>query len=92
MKTGVRIGVDIGGTFTDIVARRADGAVFIEKLLSSVHDYSEAILEGVLRVLRRAEAAASDVQEVVHGTTVATNAILERRGAHTGLHHDQGIS
>ena len=91
MKGRIRIGVDIGGTFTDIVARREDGAVFIEKLLSSVHDYSEAILEGVIRILRRADADPGDVHEVVHGTTVATNAILERKGAHTGLITTKGF-
>jgi len=87
----MRIGVDIGGTFTDLVARRGDGAVFVEKVLSSVHDYSEAILTGVLRLLERAEASAADVVEVVHGTTVATNAILERKGAHTGLITTRGF-
>lgn len=85
MKESIRIGVDIGGTFTDIVARKDDGSVFIEKVLSSVQDYSEAIVEGVTRILKRAQVQPQDVQEVVHGTTVATNAILERKGAHTGL-------
>ena len=85
MSGSIRIGVDIGGTFTDIVGRRDDGAVFVEKVLSSVHDYSEAIVEGVSRILGRAEVAPGDVREIVHGTTVATNAILERRGAHTAL-------
>ncbi len=91
MNRKIRIGVDIGGTFTDIVARREDGAIFIEKILSSVHDYSEAILEGLTRILRRANADPGDVEEVVHGTTVATNAILERKGAHTGLITTQGF-
>lgn len=91
MKASIRIGVDIGGTFTDIVACREDGSVFVEKVLSSVHDYSEAILEGVNRILRHADAAPGDVEEVVHGTTVATNAILERKGAHTGLITTRGF-
>ncbi len=90
-KDKIRIGVDIGGTFTDIVARRADGAVYVEKILSSVHDYSEAIIEGTLRLLARADARPGDVVEVVHGTTVATNAILERKGSHTGLITTRGF-
>ena len=88
---GIRIGVDIGGTFTDIVARSDDGSVFIEKVLSSTEDYSIAIVEGVRRLLRRAQAEAGAVQEVVHGTTVATNAILEKKGAHTGLVTTRGF-
>ncbi|HYF19926.1 MAG TPA: hydantoinase/oxoprolinase family protein, partial [Ramlibacter sp.] len=87
----IRIGVDIGGTFTDLVARRADGTVFVEKVLSSVQDYSEAILHGVRRLLERAGASPADVVEVVHGTTVATNAILERKGAHAGLITTRGF-
>ena len=87
----IRIGVDIGGTFTDIVARRDDGAIFVEKILSSVHDYSESIIEGVQRLLVRADASPHDVIEVVHGTTVATNAILEKKGAHTALLMTRGF-
>lgn len=91
MRGSVRIGVDIGGTFTDIVARRDDGAIYVEKLLSSVHDYSEAIVEGIARLLRRAGSDGAQVVEVVHGTTVATNAILERKGARTGLVTTKGF-
>jgi N-methylhydantoinase A/oxoprolinase/acetone carboxylase beta subunit/N-methylhydantoinase B/oxoprolinase/acetone carboxylase alpha subunit len=87
----MRIGVDIGGTFTDIVGRRDDGVVFVEKVLSSVNDYSEAIVEGISRILGRAGVSPKDVREVVHGTTVATNAILERRGAHTALLTTRGF-
>ena len=79
------IGVDIGGTFTDLVGVDDDGVIFTEKVLSSVHDYSEAIAEGISAILARSGIAASSVQEVVHATTVATNAILERKGARTGL-------
>lgn len=91
MGEGIRIGVDIGGTFTDIVARRDDGSIHIEKVLSSVDDYSLSIVEGIRRILRRAGAGAGAVLEVVHGTTVATNAILERKGAHTALLMTRGF-
>ncbi len=79
------VGVDIGGTFTDIVGLTSEGHILTEKVLSSVHDYSEAIALGVAQMLKRAELEAASVQEVVHATTVATNAILERKGARTGL-------
>ncbi|MGH7322785.1 MAG: hydantoinase/oxoprolinase N-terminal domain-containing protein, partial [Candidatus Rokuibacteriota bacterium] len=102
--TRVRIGVDIGGTFTDIVFLQADGRVWTRKVPSSVDNYARAIVEGVRELLddpdlRRArvivenvdglmaESALSgrDIAEVVHGTTVASNAIIEQKGARTGL-------
>jgi 5-oxoprolinase (ATP-hydrolysing) len=85
------IGVDIGGTFTDLVGIRVDGATFVEKVLSSVEDYSEAIEAGISAILRRAGGDPGCVREVVHGTTVATNAILEGKGARTGLITTQGF-
>lgn len=79
------IGVDIGGTFTDLVGISGDGQIYTEKVLSSVHDYSEAIAAGIAAILERSKTGARAVQEVVHATTVATNAILEGKGARTGL-------
>ena len=79
------IGVDIGGTFTDLVGIADDGRIYTEKVLSSVHDYSEAIATGISAILDRTGVASTAVQEVVHATTVATNAILEGKGARTGL-------
>jgi 5-oxoprolinase (ATP-hydrolysing) len=87
----IRIGVDIGGTFTDIVAAHQDGRVFVEKNLSSVHDYSESIAVGIQSILKRADVAAAAVYQVVHGTTVATNAILEGRGARSALITTRGF-
>lgn len=80
-----RVGVDVGGTFTDLVLISPNGSTFTRKVLSSTGDYARAILEGVAELLRDAGLHAEDVAEVLHGTTVATNAILERRGARTGL-------
>ncbi len=71
----VKFGVDTGGTFTDVVARQEDGSIRVHKLLSTPLDPSAAIAAGVLHIHPSGEA------EVVHGTTVATNAVLERRGA-----------
>ena len=80
-----RIGVDIGGTFTDIVALGADGSVLTRKVSSTPDDYGQGILDGLDAVLREAGIAPSDVDDVVHATTVATNAVLEGKGAKTGL-------
>lgn len=80
----IRIGVDIGGTFTDLIGV-CGGWVYVEKILSSVDDYSVSIADGIGAILQRSGASAADVYQVVHGTTVATNAILEGRGAKSGL-------
>ncbi len=80
-----RVGVDIGGTFTDIVFLDPEGRVHTKKVSSSVDDYARAIVEGLREVFRETGLAGADVVEVLHGTTVASNAILELRGARTGL-------
>ena len=81
----VRLGVDISGTFTDLVALGQDGAVHTKKVSSSVDDYARAILDGLRELGRDAGLPPSAIAEVLHGTTVASNAILELRGARTGL-------
>jgi N-methylhydantoinase A len=86
-----RIGVDIGGTFTDIVLLDDDGRVHTKKVSSSVDDYARAIVEGVRELFRETGLAGADVSEVLHGTTVASNAILELRGARTGLITTRGF-
>lgn len=73
------VGVDVGGTFIDYVAVDATGGVRTHKHLSRPADLAAAFLEGLR------EAAPAGTQRLVHGTTVATNALLERRGAKTGL-------
>jgi N-methylhydantoinase A len=83
--SGVRIGIDIGGTFTDIVVLRADGSLQTKKISSTVDDYARAIVTGLGEVLRASGVAPAEVAEIRHGTTVASNAILERKGAKTGL-------
>jgi N-methylhydantoinase A len=84
----VRLGIDIGGTFTDVVAVRADGTVWSLKIPSTPDDFARAI-ESALTAWLQAEGSA--VTEVVHGTTVATNAILERKGATTALVTTRGF-
>jgi len=80
-----RLGVDVGGTFTDLVLVAPDGRALTRKVLSTTPNYGEAIIEGVRELLASAGLEPGAVGEVIHGTTVATNAILERRGARTGL-------
>ena len=85
------LGVDIGGTFTDIVLLRADGALFSRKLLSTPGDYSLAIEEGVADLMRGAGVGGDEIGQLAHGTTVATNAIIERRGAVAALITTRGF-
>src|SRR5436190_24024694 len=88
---GLRVGIDVGGTFTDIVFLSADGTVLTRKILSSPDDYSRTIRAGLQEIIRDAGVAPGDVHEVMHGTTVATNAILEGKGARTGLLTTRGF-
>src|SRR3954454_3845590 len=76
-----RIGVDVGGTFTDVIAHDPDGTARIVKVLSTPPDYDTAVVDAVAALTKDGLPVAG----VVHGTTVATNAVLERRGARTAL-------
>ena len=87
----IRIGVDVGGTFTDVVLPAADGSLHALKLLSSPEDYGRAIVAGAKELLESAGVDAAAVDELVHGTTVATNAVLEGTGAPTGLLTTRGF-
>jgi N-methylhydantoinase A len=80
------IAVDIGGTFTDVtLAARRSGHIWQVKTPTTPHDPSDAFARGIRQVLEEAGVAPSQVGGVFHGTTVATNAILERKGARVGL-------
>ncbi len=81
----MRLGIDIGGTFTDIVYVGDDGEVATRKVLSSPDDYSRSIRESLPGMFEERAVNGSALREVIHGTTVATNAILEQRGANTAL-------
>src|SRR2546421_11614785 len=78
-----RVGVDTGGTFTDFVFQ-AEGELRIFKLASTPDDPSRAIIEGLRRIALETGSPLSEI-EVVHGTTVGTNALLQRRGARIAL-------
>ena len=81
-----RIGVDIGGTFTDLVwVDETTGAVRVGKLLTTPKDPSQAVEEGVVTLLHEAGAGAGAVRALIHGTTLATHALIERKGARVGL-------
>ena len=84
-----RIGVDVGGTFTDVVLSRNSSILATAKIPSTSGDYAKAILSGILRTLD--ERNPKNIHDVVHATTVATNAILENRGAKTGLITTKGF-
>ncbi|MEC7535984.1 MAG: hydantoinase/oxoprolinase family protein [Pseudomonadota bacterium] len=89
--TNYRVGVDIGGTFTDIVFMDENGGVFTKKISSSVDNYAQAIVDGLAEVFESHGLSGQDVLEVLHGTTVASNAILEHKGAKTGLIGTKGF-
>ena len=86
-----RVGIDIGGTFTDLVMERDDGQLATRKVPSTPDDYSRGIVDGLLAWLAGAGAGPGAVTGIVHATTVATNAILERRWARTGLLTTEGF-
>ena len=89
----IRLGVDIGGTFTDLVLideRR--GAVHVAKVLTTPDDPAEGTLSGFRKILESAGLKASDLASIVHATTLITNALIERKGARTGLITTQGFS
>ena len=82
----IRMAFDIGGTFTDIVLHDAGpGALYIAKTLTTPDDLARAVLDGLDDVLKQAGRAPGEIDALLHATTVATNAILERRGAKTAL-------
>ena len=92
MTTGVRIGVDIGGTFTDLIlVNEQTGAFTIGKVLTTPADPSQAVETALTDALQRAGIAPREVSHIVHGTTLVTNAIIERRGARTALLTTQGF-
>src|SRR3978361_558910 len=85
------IGVDIGGTFTDVVCRLEDGSVRIAKIPTTGGDPSRAVLTALEMAQRDWGLDPADIMRFVHGTTVATNAVLERKGARIGLITTEGF-
>ncbi|HUP32217.1 MAG TPA: hydantoinase/oxoprolinase family protein [Gaiellaceae bacterium] len=87
MSGRARIGVDVGGTFTDVILLTPDGRAVVRKVLSTPPEYDRAVIASVAELASGGDRPA----EVVHGTTVATNAVLERRGSRTALVTTEGF-
>ncbi|MDH3463969.1 MAG: hydantoinase/oxoprolinase family protein, partial [Acidimicrobiia bacterium] len=85
----MRIAVDIGGTFTDLVLTTRGGVVATGKILTTADDPARAVIEGIEQLL--SEVDPSSVSDVVHGTTLVSNALIERKGAVTGLMTTEGF-
>jgi N-methylhydantoinase A len=86
----LRIAVDIGGTFTDVVLQRGSQQSST-KLLTTPQAPEQAMVDGILQVLAQVGAAPQDVDLLIHGTTLATNALIERKGARTGFITNAGF-
>jgi N-methylhydantoinase A len=87
-----RIGADIGGTFTDLILVDDDGRTWqVGKVLTTPDRPDDAVLAGLPDVLRAAGVAPGDVSQVIHGTTLFTNAVIERRGPRTALVTTRGF-
>ena len=87
-----RLGVDVGGTFTDLMlVRDEDGATYRVKTPSTPADPSQGVLVGVRRILEESGMAPEELASIMHGTTVATNAVLESKGARVGLITTEGF-
>ncbi len=84
-ENGYGVGADIGGTFTDIVVKAPDGMCVTRKVLSTPDDYSRGIIAGLREIAVERAIPVASLREVIHGTTIATNAILEHKGAKTAL-------
>src|SRR5690606_21968009 len=85
MDNSLQIAVDIGVTFTDVVGRNSNGQLCYFNILSTRSDESLAVLESISRMKQDWQIEASSISRFMHGTTVATNAVLERKGAKLGL-------
>ena len=85
-----RLGVDIGGTFTDVVLE-LDSQQYSTKVLTTYTAPENAILDGLHQVCKKADITPADITQIIHGTTLATNALIERRGAKTALITTQGF-
>ena len=95
IKTGqVRVGVDVGGTFTDLVladTRHGGQIVVVHKVPSTPEDQSIGVVTGVVELCRMAGIAPGDIDALFHGTTVATNMVIERKGASVGMITTRGF-
>ena len=89
-KESVRLGVDIGGTFTDVVLEVGQSS-YSTKVLTTYVAPENAIIAGIQQVCEKASISPSEIDQIIHGTTLATNALIERRGAKTALITTEGF-
>ena len=89
--SGARVGVDIGGTFTDLVLSDGEGRAWFDKRASTPAQPERAVLDGIVDLLGRADLRPDDLVEVLHGTTVGSNTLLQQSGARTGLITTKGF-
>jgi N-methylhydantoinase A len=87
----IRVGADIGGTFTDLILLDAQGQMHLSKVLTTHHDPALAVLDGLRQVVRAAGIDLRQVDSIIHGTTLVINALIERRGARTALICTEGF-
>lgn len=88
----IRIGVDVGGTFTDLIlVDEQRGESWVHKVPSTPHDPSEAVITGIREICEMAKISPEKIDQIFHGTTVATNIVLEHNGAHVGMITTEGF-
>lgn len=91
----IRVGVDVGGTFTDIVLEQSGKggkqSIFVHKVTSTPADQSVAVVKGIVEICKMVGVAPGEVDMVFHGTTVATNMVIERKGAEVGMITTRGF-
>jgi N-methylhydantoinase A len=87
----VRIGADVGGTFTDVIVIDGRGGIWTHKVPSTPPNFEEAVLNAIAHLLKESGIHGRAVRDIAHGTTVATNAVLEQRGAKTALVTTKGF-
>jgi N-methylhydantoinase A len=91
----IRVGVDVGGTFTDIVLEQTatgiDQKIFVHKVASTPLDQSVGVVQGIIEICKSAGVSSGDINMVLHGTTVATNMVIERKGAEVGMITTRGF-
>jgi N-methylhydantoinase A len=91
-RTGLLLGVDIGGTFTDLMLfNPGTGAMEFRKVLTTPSELSRGVLEGIKAITRGQETSAGEISSAIHGSTIGINTIIERKGARTGLITTEGF-
>jgi N-methylhydantoinase A/oxoprolinase/acetone carboxylase beta subunit len=90
MAPGISVGIDIGGTFTDLIASGPAG-IAIVKVPTTRANPGDAVAAAIVELLRRTGVAANNIVRFAHGTTVATNAVIERKGARVGVIASEGF-